>query len=359
MPEVRPSVRDVFEMVTKQVEPGVDEWREQERRQRRRNGARKAGAMALVAAVGAALIVGLVRFGGRTEQPAAPSPTPAPLGSAAPAVSLVGVDVENGNAQATGLTDIVAGQVDVAPNGNRIAFVRYDATGHPQIYLADVDGTSAQKVTGKPGQPGCACGARDPDWSADGQRIAFSGSDLRGNKDIYVLDVATETVHRLTSDFAGEAAPEWSPDGSTIAYESGDFRSCHCGTTTTGSIWTVDVATGHRTRLVARPAAASPTWSSDGAEIAFSAANGSDPGDIWLVKPDGTALKSVVALPGVQTATAWSPQAGSSAIAFDSDGSIEVVDAKSGEVSLTGAAGADPAWDPSGSTIYAWRATGS
>jgi Tol biopolymer transport system component len=353
-----PDVKEVFEMVTKQVEPHLDEWREQERRHRRRSGVRKAGAMALVAAVIAALLVGLVRFGGRSEQPAnEPTASPSSLGSAAGIVSLVGIEVENGNAHATGLTNIAAGQIDVEPDGNRIAFVRTDAGGHPQIFLAEADGTNAQKVTGNSGQAGCSCGAHDPDWSPDGQQIAFTGLDLHGNKDIYVLDVATGTVHRLTTEPSGEAAPDWSPDGRAIAFESGDFRACHCGTTTTGSIWSIDVATGQRTLLADKAEAASPTWSSDGTQIAFSAANRSDGGDLWLVGRDATPVRPLLTLPGVQTAPAWFPDPGSSTIAFSSDGSIDVVDARSGQVTVTGATGADPAWSPDGATIYAWRAS--
>jgi TolB protein len=343
-------------MVTKQVEPDLEEWREQERRQRRRNGVRKAGAMALVAAVAAALIVGLVRFGGRSEQPAVPSPSATAVTPGVGALSLVAIDVATGTTGSPVLGDVGPYQVDIAPSGSQMAFVRTDADGHPQIYVANVDGTNVAQVTGLPGQAGCACGARDPDWSPDGTRIAFSGDDLNGNKDLYVLTIGSGAIHRVTRGFGGQASPEWSPDGRSIAYESGNFAACGCGTTTTGSIWIVDVASRDRSRVVTKPDAASPTWSPDGLLIAFSAATGHDAGDLWVVRPGGAGLHEILAVPGAQTAPAWSAAGGGAgSIAFASDQGVSVLELASGSVRGLDTIGADPAWSTDGSTIYAWR----
>jgi Tol biopolymer transport system component len=354
-----PDVREVFEMVTRQVEPDLEEWREQERRQRRRNNGKKAAAMALVAAVIAALVVGLVRFKGDTEQPAvSPTPTGSGVAPGGGALSLEGIDVATGAATAAVIGDVAPYQVDVAPDGSRIAFVRTDAGGHPQIYVANLDGTGVTQMTGLAGQPGCDCGAREPSWSPDGTRIAFSGDNLKGNKDIYVLTAGSGTIDRLTKAFGGQAAPDWSPDGRTIAYESGSFAACHCGTTTTGSIKTVDVASGRQTRVVTKTDAASPTWSPDGSQIAFSAATESDAGDLWVVRPDGLGLRKMLGFPGAQTAPAWSPaRGGAGSIAFTADQGISVIDLASGGVRVLAEAGNDPAWTPDGSTIYAWRSS--
>jgi Tol biopolymer transport system component len=353
MPEVRSSVREIFEMATREVEPTLEEWQEQEGRQRRRNGARKAGTMALVAAMAAALIVGLVRFGQGSEQPAVPSPSPVTLGVGS--VSLLAIDVANGATIATPFADVTAGQADVSPDGRQIAFVRPAANGHTQIFVANVDGSNERQVTGLPEQKGCGCGARDPDWSPDGRRIAFSGVDLDGNKDIYVLDLGLAAIKRITRSFSGEAAPAWSPDGRTIAYESGSFGATGQGSTTTGAIWTFDFPSGHRRRLVTKTDATSPTWSPDGTQIAFAAATRSDGGDLWTIAPDGTGLRKLLAMPGIQTAPAWSPGRGAPSVAFGSDQGVSVLDVDSGRVRVVAAVGADPAWSADGSTLYAWR----
>jgi hypothetical protein len=64
-------------------------------------------------------------------------------------------------------------------------------------------------------------GAREfsPDWTADGADIVF-GSDLGDELDIYMVDIATRTVRRLTKEPGGAVSPAISPDGSKLAYLS-------------------------------------------------------------------------------------------------------------------------------------------
>ena len=57
--------------------------------------------------------------------------------------------------------------------------------------------------------------------SPDGKRVAFERMDRdTGNRDIWLLDVATGASTRFTSDPALEAFPTWSPDGSRIIFTS-------------------------------------------------------------------------------------------------------------------------------------------
>ena len=58
-----------------------------------------------------------------------------------------------------------------------------------------------------------------PAPSSDGSHIVFM-SDRGGTRDLYLLDVGTQQVTRLTSDTALDTSPIWSPDGKRIVFVS-------------------------------------------------------------------------------------------------------------------------------------------
>lgn len=64
----------------------------------------------------------------------------------------------------------------------------------------------------------------NPTWSADGQRIAFSGL-VGGLNDLFVYDLSSDTLKRLTNDAFAELDPAWSPDGLRIAFATDRFTT--------------------------------------------------------------------------------------------------------------------------------------
>jgi TolB protein len=145
--------------------------------------------------------------------------------------------------------------------------------------------------------------ADDPDWSADGQHIAFTAHDagdegpnwplppfISNSTEIYVLDAPfTGTPRRLTENNYEERAPAWSPDGSQIVF------SCRTGGGTT------------RFHICVKNADASPTeppqqltfgafgdltatWSPDGSKILFHRNKPIPMGgpQLWVMNADGT-----------------------------------------------------------------------
>lgn len=130
-----------------------------------------------------------------------------------------------------------------SPDGGQIAFVS-NRQGSPQIFLMSAMGGGAKRVTfqGKYNQT--------PRWSprADKPQIAFTGRDERGVFDIFILDVKTGKVDRLTQGHGSNLDPTWSPDGRLIAYVS-----------SRGGLWVQNPETHHEVQ-VWRGSASSPSW---------------------------------------------------------------------------------------------------
>jgi TolB protein len=54
-------------------------------------------------------------------------------------------------------------------------------------------------------------------WSPDGTRVAFHATQ-DGDSDVYVVEVATGSLRRLTNHIARDRFPTWSPDGRSLAF---------------------------------------------------------------------------------------------------------------------------------------------
>ncbi|MFI5145108.1 MAG: TolB family protein, partial [Ignavibacteria bacterium] len=59
-----------------------------------------------------------------------------------------------------------------------------------------------------------------PSFSPDGNKITFEALDIGGKADIYVFDLKSEKLNRLTNDYYDDRDPDFSPDGKTIVFSS-------------------------------------------------------------------------------------------------------------------------------------------
>jgi Tol biopolymer transport system component len=215
------------------------------------------------------------------------------------------------NADGTGvrqLTDTPAaeGYPSWSPDGKQIAFEADDPAGNFDIYVMNADGTNTRRLTTSPGREVA------PAWSPDGKQIAFmsdranpefdillmnaDGSNVvpvthggtnwfpqfspdgaklafHVGRDVNVLDLATNTLTRLTSDPDNGMYPSWSPDGTRIA-----FMSWRRGWT---ELFTMKANGSEQARLLSMPnsSAIDPRWSPDGASIVFVNAPERNPGE--------------------------------------------------------------------------------
>jgi Tol biopolymer transport system component/serine/threonine protein kinase len=128
------------------------------------------------------------------------------------------------------------------------------------LYLMNVDGTDVTRLTNVPGAD------FEPAWSPNGQRIAFTS--LRdGNKQIYVLDIDSLVVTRLTTPDVNveNSQPAWSPFGDRIVYlvkRVGTYQ-----------VWAMNDIGQENVQLVRSGQTLwdfAPTWSPDGNVILYS-----------------------------------------------------------------------------------------
>jgi TolB protein len=103
----------------------------------------------------------------------------------------------------------------VSPGGDQIAFVS-DRQGTPQIYLMPSSGGSARRLTYQGNYN------QTPRFSPrkDVPMLAFTGRDERLNYDIFLYDLRTGKIDRVTQSQGSNFDPSWSPDGRLLVYAS-------------------------------------------------------------------------------------------------------------------------------------------
>jgi Tol biopolymer transport system component len=111
----------------------------------------------------------------------------------------------------------------------------------------------------------------NPTWAPDGHAIAFTGMS-RGLTDLYIFDLATNAVRRLTNDAFADVHPAWSPDGRRIAFATDRF-STKLDTLDIGTydLAVLDVASGQITEIgpFARANNINPQWTADSSALYF------------------------------------------------------------------------------------------
>jgi dipeptidyl aminopeptidase/acylaminoacyl peptidase len=169
-----------------------------------------------------------------------------------------------------------------SPDGSRLAFGS-DREDKRQIYLIDLRGGEALKLTSAEESVGAFA------WSPDGRSIAFASSDQRSEalkerekkfaefdvidedhrlSHLYVVDVETKKIRRLTSGAFTVGRFDWSPDSRQIAFDhriNGDPANGG-----SADISLVAVSDSVLRKLVTGDGPDSnPQWSPDGSQIAF------------------------------------------------------------------------------------------
>ena len=191
-----------------------------------------------------------------------------------------------------------------SPDGRYLAFTssRPGPAKGNQIWLLDQQGGEASQLTDFKGR------LQDYEWSPDSKRFALVVGDpdpeadpeppaggkprvpkpividrykfkqdgqgylLSGRRSyVYLFDIATRKLERLTTDTWDEASPSWSPDGSKIAFFSN--HAADPDREQAGQIFVADAKPGSAAKAVTTTANLATRsrveWSPDGSRIAY------------------------------------------------------------------------------------------
>jgi TolB protein len=237
-----------------------------------------------------------------------------------------------------------------APGANgSIVFSSYG-----KIYTVQPDGSGAHQVV-RPDEDR----KYDffPSWSPDGLRIVTSGQVLGSdnywtsmNLQVFAPDGTGFEQLPMLHEYVSE--PEWSPDGGHILFEM--------------NLAIFSATPEGKSVTVLKENASSPAWSPDGSRIAFARPvdPATDDTDLYTMRSDGSDVRKLVDLPGVERSPSWSPDGTTIVFAHGhregdppsysyAGDDIYAVPATGGEpVQLTeSGSDSDPTWSPDGTTI--------
>jgi Tol biopolymer transport system component len=183
-----------------------------------------------------------------------------------------------------------------SPDGRQVAFYSYasnlvagDTNGAGDIFVKDLTTGAITRIsTSASGAEGNGL-SLDPVFSPDGKQMVFTSEasnlvagDSNGAKDVFVKDLTTGAITRISTSAGGEQGngassdPVFSPDGRHVAFTSHASNLVAGDTNFALDIFVKDLTTGAITRISTAAGGAEgnhyswePVFSPDGRQVAF------------------------------------------------------------------------------------------
>jgi TolB protein len=182
-----------------------------------------------------------------------------------------------------------------SPDGKKLALTLSGDSGHPQIYVLELDSQHLTKITDSPSIN------TEATWSPDGRSLYFT-SDRAGEPQIYrCAAVPGSNPERITFTDEYNAGPHVSADGKLLAMvtrdDSGSYR-----------IAVQNLATGEFRMLTPGRLDQSPSFAPNGAAIMYAARPGqASAGILATISVDGLTGLSLRPTQGEVRDPAWGP----------------------------------------------------
>lgn len=116
-----------------------------------------------------------------------------------------------------------------SPDGTKIVYVVHE-NSVANLIMINPDGSEKEQIT----QFDYDTQIIDPSFSSDGEKLVFSMADKEANMDLFIMDINSGDITRLTADPAAEYGAVWHPGSDFISFTS------HAGSTP--NIHTVNVS---------------------------------------------------------------------------------------------------------------------
>ncbi len=100
-----------------------------------------------------------------------------------------------------------------SPDSRQLAYVSFEGS-RSSIFVQNLRSGNRFQVSNKPGINGA------PAFSPDGRKLVVTLGGVEGNPDIYILDITSRQVKRLTTHRAIDTEGAWAPDGRHIYFTS-------------------------------------------------------------------------------------------------------------------------------------------